>query len=1047
MRSTSNIQHRRACCDTDVENNITWIGGCNNQGGESSNKLKKINVTRMIGYIDTASVSPYQFPRSLPDTPTCSPFYDYSCGDRTAPSGYRYCGVPLTSDVITLSGTASFNVGNYHNNYIQSTESVDTRCKNIGFKSVGAHKAWHGKLPYNSRTYGQIDKAFYCGNCPIHTDDTNTIDDTMYRTLSGSSTYLYLSQEKIDTGGYTGDTCCGGTISKYVPNWVVDTDSTSSAYANNSVTIGIDTGNAIVTLANSGSVNDADGSLAATSWTDLGYLNRDITDVWYQYGVAILPYSDFDLHDTSYGSSHAVSLYIDDVCTPVCTGDAITTNWKIFEATVDSVGGTLTVRNYYKDEQHCNNTDNCTTCCDAYTDYDELKITVTATTFEYDYVSDRHISHSSYIHEERHIHGKLDDPYTAEEVHQTVIDLLDEIQLDDDDCLPWRTDYYVGAMPLVYYDETTNIPALPQLLSDTGSGTGALFGPCGPDNLDIVWNPMQKNYCVCAPAENPAHKCAYIQSYGGDNSFIGGGSYTGWTDNYEASNLVEGAIVSNKLFSKVPCSDDLVGNDYQPSRILYAIKHAQIVHNKQSFNYIRPCGADRFILTSGSCISSYTSTSVALSEPAYFENNDLVYCGAGDAAFDGIYTVNKVDEYSYNLTKLICSGSLLPSDVIPDVGTGVFAKYKFQRSGSLVANSICGYLPISNLSQSSSGSVTVTFSENHYCIPNDTITIQSNLLNINNASCSVIDNVTLRISGSISGSFASGIAYNYYSPDFKWNDVDAKGDYIIHRYYYNYRDVGEYNRLIALRDFTATGVECDGATPCPAVDVPPQPRADSICYPPEITQITSTQDCVRFAPCRPSVIFASPNGETFNNNDDFVTAKNYWDDSYDKTIDIQYGSTNFQIAFQQTMSDLYYETPICPCVDNSSCTGTYKEDVDGTCPEDSESPEVHYTAHRDVFEARLNVPDGAPPALVPMGVAPLNATDCNTKKVETPPYNYAPYMVTNTDGDTCACISSVLYEASWYLLKNRENCVAGDGRFATQYINNGIDTSDVVPAP
>lgn len=1040
---------------------ISVLGGCYNTANQNVTGSVKVlkNNTQMITYFTSGPeyLNPYEL--IVPSATSCATYHDYTCPDRSAPDDNVFCAPPSSSD-FHYSGS-TFDVGPFKNSYYTTTQSVQLNsCNNVGFKNVFASKAWHGKRAYNSRYYGQVDKMLWCMACSSH--DYDPAPDTIkYLSLSANSS-MYQKVDHYDSNTVVGGTCCGGTVDDLTTTYTLDSTTIHESAATNNVMVDRYSGNTTVTSCVSSSAS------GESDWADNAFLmldmaNGDITDILAKYyDIETEELANITYTDNATNSSHNFKCQFTQSCYTPC-GDLVSeTIITLIDVNVDTVAGTLDIKEYSENIASCHGISTCTTCCTQFDDLKETTYTIGDTNYNYEYNEDIHPSHSIHQVTTYTMDASLSDPYTADDVNSDINTLLGYLPLDNDSILPWRSDSKVTKGPYVHYDESLGIPVV-GVCDDTILGTGAVVGKPAPAGIDRVWNPLHKNYCTCTDPDTGI-KCLYINTYGAYNNLdINLGSATNWVDDFQASNLVQGAFLSNRLFSVLPCtSGDFTGP--APSDEIWAAKYAEIIFPKQSFNYARPCGVDRFAVDNNStyCITGSDAVNTVYTQVAAtnISTGDYVWVCGSDLN-NGCYTVTKLSDHEIQLTTLIASSSLLPSDCGPsDCGSGMIGKLKFQ--GDDLATAICGYLDINSITGSNSTYITCSTAQSNYLVTGDQITIFSgSLLNGNytvtqlNSSSFALQGTTY--SGPITSSFKSAYAISQFAPDLKWNDVQSKGDFSSIQWKFNYRDIGEYARLAAAYTSSLSGLDCDDINPCTPFATIAEPRtAQKGYYGQEITDVICTTRCATSNACGPSVAFFSPNGETFSDISGSSAINLGWADDYAKKFDTQYGST-WQGIVKQTMDDVYFAEPPCPCVGVTDpdteettyeCYGSWTED-DGTCHADVETdPPIRYYARRNTYEARCEVPEGAPALIDGFYIGCLNPATTNdfTKGNICSNPSSDVYNIYSKD-DGCDIASITVYSAPWVTLIAEEQCICDSGRFSSEYTANGFGCSSPIVSP
>lgn len=673
------------------------------------------------------------------------------------------------------------------------------------------------------------------------------------------------------------------------------------------------------------------------------------------------------------------------------------------------------------------------------------------------------------------IHADLSNPYTTDDVYDSIVTLLGKWDMGDPNVLPWRQDSAKTQGPWVHYDEVANGPYIGACESVTGS-TGAVLGAPGPEGIDTIWDFAHKNQCVCSyDCGGETGYTFYDETYGAWSP----GAFpraTSWVDTRTSLNLMDGAFCGDGLMWTMPhhnCSAPDAGRVV--GQQMWACKYAEVIFPKQSMNYARPCGKDRLVISESTarCWTGSIDTQLILSDagaPCTIPSGQWMWvCGGG---LDGIWT-GSVSGYSITLNEpRIASASLFPTVAIDNCGSGMVGQLKYPSVN------LCGRVDITAVhSASITSSVTCSLMEPTYLVNGDTVTVvgATGTPSMNSTfTIGVIDNQTITLNGFYGGGdYHNGAIYNPYGKDWKWNDISTKNDFQIRKWYYNYRDIGEYYAASAsyqwnsglyraccppflsppdCNNYPTCPPDCD----CPRPTIPAYPRGamTTVCGQDEnVTTMSCETGQVCPTPCKPLVAYFSPNvgSESFmRSGSNIISAINYG--FHNPGMDSMYG-TLWQGIPVQTMDDPIYVAPPCPCqavVDPNTFETTYECDPDtswvmdnGSCQSDvSADPEIGihgyaYYPRVPFFEARCTVPDGSPSLGTGVKIGCTTNTDptCVTHDVCWAPY--APHDF--SDGDCCNCSYKVyIYENPWDLLVTEEGCVCAQGRFAAEYQLNGV---------
>jgi hypothetical protein len=584
----------------------------------------------------------------------------------------------------------------------------------------------------------------------------------------------------------------------------------------------------------------------------------------------------------------------------------------------------------------------------------------------------------------------------------------------------------------------------------------------------------------------------YLRGYGAWSTDCGTPRATAFLTVPEANNVPQGAFIGSNFFWTSPSSCNLDAPSHQGhDDVIWACKYAEVIFPKQSFNYFRPCGADRLMPSesfSNRCITGSIGSTLILESagPATdISTGDMIYvCGTGN--LDGLWSASAASPYDITLAEpRFASASQFPSQPIPNCGTGVV--YKIRWPSGIPA--ICGELTASHFTSGSTGSmVTCSISDPTYLITGDSVVITAvtGSPSINGTYTAIVFNSqSIALSGSVGGgNYSSGFIYSTLvgsrTASLSTNTVKARGDYVVQMAQYDYRSVGEYNRVLGQYNWNL-GIPYD-CTTGPAANcgilptVPPEPRGHQAeCgYDQNIVSSSCTTDNMLPNNCKAIAVYFSPNIEHFlTPSASVVWAKNYWG----VPASFSPGDGNYIAMLQmwpnQNMPDPYFVAPPCPCsavtdpdtfVETHECDPncSWQED-DGNCNRDVTGdaelgiPCHKYYPMRDQFEARCEPPVGAPPLMNGVYMGCLTTANfaggrggtCPRGNLCSPPgqplYVY-PEQGSNICGNNA--LDPNVYASPWLTLLMREQCVCNAGSFSQTYLDNGIGCpTDVVPAP
>ena len=1110
---------RPSCGKTTASISIPTLFGCWQMWNPDRQNVKiKYNVTKMKDYAAGTSdwINPYA--TANPTQDICSTYLlppdgTFVCGNGT--NGNVWCWpIDDTYIALTSSGQVSFPVGNFHNVYSQSndTRSHDT-CRDIGFKNLYASKAWVGRLSYTSKDL-QIPDCWdwCCDGCGYHNADTSSHDNTKYRTISATSTENLHTDvyncNTVDEGTqyccsdeFTTCTCgtggCGGDTEIYCTTCTLDHSTDFGGDASATTTIDTHGNISVASCASSsyGCYDDGnpDDIAYCEEWESdkmLGLLSNANADAsslissWCGYMQSFGNFAMPDVITGGCGSWHLEWHTTIGLCIAACGGGLDSTTELV--SMMDITPSTLNVYMYGSEmpQGGCNNAESCNTWIQT----GHMSWTYSETGFDFilDATGEGSISFNQQFHQE--VHGSLADAYTTQQVYADMVNnLLSQWDIGDTEQYPWRTDSSTTMGPIVRYDEGQNSPSVPTYQTSS-QFSGKILGAPGPLGIDKIWIPDHPNICICEFTNEDSDICRtpYIESYGAWSTDCGVPRATEFLNALEANNMPQGAFVGANFSWTSPstCGDitPYVGHD----DILYSCIYAEAIYPKQSFNYARPIGLDRFqysestqrcIVSSSLSSSGYNISIDNSGTPTSIPENSLIWV-CGTSTLDGLWSGSSDNDYIIKLNEpRIISASQIATQPVEDCGTGLVYQLKWNP----LKPAICGRIAINSVTNVTP--ITCSIDDATYLVNGDNITItgSTGLTSINgNWPVIVIDSQTFVLSGSVSGStsyLGGGQVYSTNAPDWKWCDVSSKGEFTYKNWLFNYRDVGEYQRVLSQYNWNM-GIPYDcssgAADNCPEIpSLPDNPRANQAACGMDQNIIISSciTTCLPFNPCRVNAAYFAPLTltESFNKSGSHISySLNLgWAPSAltSNPVDHNY-TTMWQAIPNQAMDDLYFQSPPCTCIDYTDPdteVTTFECDPNCTWQEDNGNCEIDvvgdpeltipcqkYFAARNVYEARCSPPSGSPALQsgVYMGcLTPndLTGSSCPSGNICSAPVGTQGSFPMET---TCQPYLPHNYTAPWLLLFAKEGCVCFDGRFTSNYLDNGVSCPiDIAPAP
>jgi len=488
--------------------------------------------------------------------------YDYppDCGG--TPSGKAPCNpweVPgnTPSEFRNDCGTDATHKTIDGNCYLKVDEFLDqSTCYKFGFKNVQARKAWHGALPYNS---------------PVRGDSPEWDSDHQCECISGRGP----EQMSPPTTKYLTETLHAEITREHVDDpAIVDAQYICDA----TCTVGQHTGKKTHTCSDCAIVG---GEEAPPSELPVGFtsiignvrgfnLRNIVTQLYCDWVSVVVGISDVVITPTADGIDW--ELLGDGSIGSGDTVGSMTVSGGDFhyEQTKTVVAGDMSV---HEVESH------------------EIDLSIADTTLTYhellkDFTSDD----TPPVYEARHytvdITYTLSDEYTTADVYSELVGLLDQWDLTDDLLYPWRVDPFPSVAPLVTYDEnqtpqepTAGCPIDDEgtCPEDTSTFTGNIRGApscVGCDN-HFDWQHVTWQECEGSPFDFTYGARSGQENYGDVTDYYPPKASTQWTDNLTACSMLPGAFLMS------------IGS------VAYAQKWAETVIQRPSYNFFRPCGADR----------------------------------------------------------------------------------------------------------------------------------------------------------------------------------------------------------------------------------------------------------------------------------------------------------------------------------------------------------------------------------------------------------------------------------------------------------------------
>ncbi len=939
------------------------------------------NVTKRIDYhdeVDPAGVSPYfRYHLNHPSVLSCIPADAYCHGEQP---DTPYCELAnyATDQIGCTGGDSSYSNGVFYNCFHKETGTLDyASCRKLGWKNVFAKKGWWGRFAFDSTNNGGYDSFDWCfQNCKSLSYQASC-DRTKYLTLSGSGHYEYNAYGDSGelTHHYEGDATAYTSLGRY--NGGATTSCSESS---------IDP-------------EGQEGLFGNFAMSLISAVNGDNTDIQQAYRTIL----------NGDGMSLGLWGVLGNPTSIAGGGNTWALEWDFgggnkYQLSITS-GNSLVLDSWGYDGLGA---------LVGHSHYAESAIGThhhkEVTTFSAGTVG----GNGTYVGS---ADAYLSNPYTDADVLSDITGLLGTWDLGNDVQYPWRTDTNLLNGPFVTYAEQANALFIPYCSGDDGLAgrtpdpyyDGSILGKPHPYNGAAFWDDRFEVWESCRLPED-INAAWYIRGYGASSPFP---SATQWVNEYERRSMLPfGFLQFDGLY-------------------LRAAKFAETQITRPSVNYARPCGVDRFQIGESTCISLIDGNTVTLldSGPAPdISTDDYCYvCGMG------VWKVAKVSDYVFTLVTQIATEDALTqysAKPIYDCGDGQFAKLRWNWN---YVPPMCGPLDIASVSFNT-GVVLNLANFPAALVSGDSIRIYGapSLNGIRTVSGVSGSNVLLSgiNTGSVTPYTGGGYVQSVFGVDPYWNDDRSKGEFQYKSWHFNYRDVGEYQRLVDVNaGLTGGQTTCDGSGFCSAIASIPEPRPYQAAHgmPQAVSEFSCTTHCLPFKVCSPNVLAVTPNNESFATSiqANFVT---------DFPCDSLYGS-EWHGKFEQMVKDPFWKATPCKCSyseDSDSLGRIPCSEDDGTCLEDD--PEGSYTIypHAPMVEPRCDVPSGAP-ALVPgVHLGCLTLSQLNTTG-----------SIEGLMGSVC---SHPTHDgtsfAPWVLYLNELNCVCVTGRFDAEYEANRVLCKD-----
>jgi hypothetical protein len=906
------------------------------------------------------------------------------------------------------------------------TSSINKCDAPKAFKNVYAKKTWHGKRPYTAPYFRVVDTTEWCCNCSRLEYDSGSQAITKHANITFATPFDDVSGGHGDDNKYLtffarGEYEYSSSLIEYSA-WYESTSSVNRYSGNKTV------------------------SCTSGSAGEEGYGEYALPEAADSIGLA----------DTNFSNIYSV------FCESVLGGQWWSGNNEPTTKTGDGAQWTIT---FVSSDPNIYCSIDCDLDSDITVEYygylgdgspgrlSYLHYSYTETTFAYEKrLKTGTLGFSS---EQRwYAEGLLSDAYSRQDVVDDLANLLNQWELGDDVRYPWRDDSAVTSGPMVSYGEP-DAAQVPVVCDSTQSYcyTSNILGAPSQTPVDKWWNPTHVNYEVCYDSYTD-YWYKFEETYGDWSTSGYVPCATQWTNKLERSFLPQGAFAGANCFyismNSFGAEGRIEGDTY------YACKWAELILPKPSFNFARPCGLDR-LQPSGSeyCIKSYTTESVYV-EDGWGEtitdiaDNSYILIAGIDETMNGIWKVTTDGNYTITLTQQYASASWIPSYPFDDTRyeSGKVIKLKYPS-----CSPICGRVDATFTAPTTTSLITCSLLEPQWMWHGDTLAVVDTPAGyesikgdyeiiISSSTLIYLQSSANKLTTPTTGLFQlKGSGSNVV--DWKYNDSSTKGDYVTAHWIHNYRDVGEYNRMLTQSSSLSSGYTCDYLIPpdytyetCPDGYVISEPRPNNAGAGQYQSVVFDhySQSCFPVRVCQPVVSYFSPNSESrLENNYLCHNAGWIW-----TTLDPKFGNL-WQGMVRQYDDDYLYEPHPCICEDDTygykQCVGNWEEDTGFCLPDDGLVDNVKYYWARGQVEARTDAPSGVDPSfrnkIRYLTVENISSfLDSTYGRVWTPPHNSGG-----------ANVQEMTYTVSlrpyWEILAMKNYCVNVSGRFADEYARQG----------
>jgi len=533
--------------------------------------------------------------------------------------------------------------------------------------------------------------------------------------------------------------------------------------------------------------------------------------------------------------------------------------------------------------------------------------------------------------------------------------------------------------------------------------TGPLAGVIYPQKF---WDGLHANDRLCGADDGADPPFFYTFSFGRWNvDDLMPATATQWTVLSDESNdLNPNAPISQGHWISMLPGDNLVRCQFE----------AIIEQPTPSQNYFGPSGPYRFGFDTGTvrCITDISADIVELFSDATINTGDICRVAHSTDATNGIYPVSKIDSTHYQLGTLLydLTGYIDPLDAGGNVAAGMvdvtaqFGKVRWPNAWPIQGRAL-----ITAPATQSGANVLLTVEAVPYLRTGDKIDVQGITGLNDNLTVTVIDQTHISVPGTFAGQyFDQPYITSHGAPAWTWFDNRVKGDYVLLRWQWDYRDY--------------------------LVDPSLRPHQASWGFSTSIKVFTAEDHCLCWKPCCPMVIMACEPGAPLPTNGVNHAFPNPGDVALDATLGYLW-----QGIIQTGMGELLWQPDPKPCVDSADIDGpptciAWAQDITGACVGNNPGlgcelgAGTFYYPMQPIVEARNTLPGGAP--ALPPGIF-IGWIDQATMNAGPPgPAAHGAVALPPSPGGG--------QDGFWVTWQNLVGCATGGGQFSATYAQEVI---------